>query len=103
MRRFDTVYQNITVGRETIDLPNVPSNGTVVVDTNIVGLTLGTHIVSWAPVTTATTMDDLIVTWMIVAVDTLRTVLFNPTAGAIDPDSIDFEFVFGTVNPDIDP
>lgn len=103
MRRFDTVYESITVHRPTIDFPSVASNGTVTVDTAVTGLALGTHIITWAPTTTATTMDDLIVTWMIVATDLLRAVLYNPTAGAIDPDSIDFEFVTATVNPDIDP
>jgi hypothetical protein len=87
----------------TIDLPNVPSNGSVVVDAPHAGIALGTHIVSWAPLTTATTMDDLIITWTIVDTDLIRIVLFNPTGGAIDPDSIDFEFVIGTVNPLIDP
>jgi len=103
VRRFDTIFQNIAVGRMTIDLPNVPSNGTVTVDTAHANLPLGTHIISWAPVTDATSMDDLIVNWLIVATDMIRTVLFNPTGGAIDPASIDFEFIVGSVNPDIDP
>lgn len=103
MRRFDTVYQGIMVGRVTIDIPNVVSNGTVTVDTAVTGIALGTHIITWAPVTTATTLDDLIMTWMVVATDLVRVVIFNPTGGAINPDSIDFEFVFGAVNPDIDP
>ncbi len=103
MRRFDTIYQNLEVFRVTIDIPNIVSNGTVIIDTTATGVVLGTHIVTWAPVTTATTMDDLIMTFMIVATDTVRTILFNPTGGAINPDSIDFEFVTGTVNPDIDP
>lgn len=103
MRRFDTIYEDITVHRPTIDFPSVGSNGTVTVDTAVTGLALGTHIITWAPTSTATTMDDLIVTWMIVATDLLRAVLYNPTGGAIDPDSIDFEFVTGTVNPLIDP
>jgi len=103
VRRFDTIFEGLTVARVTIDFPSVSSNGTVVVDTNVPGLALGTHIITWAPLTTATTIDDLLITWMVVAADTLRTVLYNPTGGAIDPDSIDFEFVYGTVNPDIDP
>lgn len=105
MRRFDTIYQNLVVSRLTIDLPNVPSNGTVVVDTatGVGEAPLGTHIITWAPVTLATSMDDLLMTFMIVAADTVRTVLFNPTGGAINPDSIDFEFVLATVNPLIDP
>jgi hypothetical protein len=103
VRRFDTIYENLRVGRMTIDLPNVPSNGTVTVDTAHAGLALGTHIISWAPVTDATTIEDLIINWLIVADDLIRTVLFNPTGGAIDPDSIDFEFIVSTVNPLIDP
>ena len=63
------------------------------------GLALGTHIITWAPVTTATSMDDLIVTWMIVATDTVRAVLHNPTGGAINADPIDFEFVLAEVDP----
>lgn len=73
------------------------------VDVTATGVVLGTHIISWAPTSTATTMDDLIMTLMIVANDTVRLVLHNPTGGAINPDPIDFEFVTGTVNPDIDP
>ena len=103
MRRFDTIYSNPVVSRISIDIPNINSNSTVVVDSNVPGLALGTHIITWAPVTTATTMDDLLMTFMIVAVDTIRTVFYNPTGGAINPDSIDFEFVTATVNPLIDP
>lgn len=103
MRRFDTIFGGLQVGRVTIDIPNVTANGTVTVDTAVTGLGLGTHIISWAPVTTATTLDDLIITWMIVATDLIRAVIHNPTGGGINPDSIDFEFVFSTVNPDIDP
>ena len=103
MRRFDTIYQNLLVSRVTIDIPNVVANGTVTIDTAATGVALGTHIITWAPVTTATTMDDLILTFMVVATDLVRTVVHNPTAGAINPDSIDFEFVSGTVNPNIDP
>ena len=104
MRRFDTIYQNIEVFRASaVDFPSIASNGTHVEDVTATGVVLGTHIISWAPTSTATTMDDLIMTLMIVANDTVRLVLHNPTAGAIDPDAIDFEFVTGSVNADIDP
>ena len=95
MRRLDTIYEPLLVIRETIDVPNVEDGDTVVVDTTATGVVLGSHIISWAPVTTATTIDDLIVTWMIVASDLIRSVWFNPTGSDIDPDSIDFEFVVG--------
>lgn len=103
MRRFDTIYQDLLVTRVTIDIPSIGPNGTTVIDVTATGVLLGTHIISWAPVTTATSMDDLSLTFMVVANDLIRVVLTNPTGGAIDPDSIDFEFVSGTVNPDIDP
>lgn len=99
--RFDTVYLGITVSRPTIDFPSIGSNSTVVVDSNVPGIALGTHIITWAPTSVATSMDDLIVTWMIVAPDTIRAVLYNPTGGAINPDSIDFEFVTGIVNSEL--
>jgi hypothetical protein len=97
------MYTGLFITRATIDFPNVPSNGTVTVDTAAPGTPLGTHIISWAPVSDATSIDDLVITFMTVAVDLVRTVLFNPTGGAINPDSIDFEFVCGQGNPDIDP
>ena len=97
---INEAYIRLFVIRATIDLPNVPSNGSVAVDTVVSGVPLGTHFVSWAPTSLATSLDDLIVTWMVVATDTIRTVLFNPTGGAINPDSIDFEFVLGVINPE---
>lgn len=101
MRRFDTVYQGLIVSRQTVDIPSIGSNSTVLVDVAATGVALGTHIISWAPTTTATTIDDLLITFMVVADDLIRIVFYNPTGGAINPDPIDFEFVSGTVNPDI--
>lgn len=103
MRRFDTIYQNILVTRRTVDIPNIVSNGSVTVDIPAPGVTTGTHVISWAPTTDATSIDDLLLTFMNVAAGSLRLVAFNPTAGAINPIPIDFEFVCGVVNPLIDP
>lgn len=98
--QINEAYIRLFVIRATLDIPNVPSNGTVTIDTAVSNVPLGTHFVSWAPTTLATSLDDLIVTWMIVAENTIRTVLHNPTGGAINPDSIDFEFVLGAINPE---
>jgi hypothetical protein len=103
VRRFDTIFENLLVTRATIDIPSIGPNGTTVIDVTATGVALGTHIISWTPLTTATTMDDLSLTFMVVADDLIRVVITNPTGGSIDPDSIDFEFVSGTVNPNIDP
>jgi hypothetical protein len=103
MRRFDTVFPNITVADATIDFPEVTSKSSVFEDVALsVGTApLGTAIIAAAPITTATTIDDLIIQVVIVAADTLRVTLQNPTAGAINPDSIDFRFVFSNMNGDL--
>lgn len=103
MRRFDTIFQGITVHRPTVDFPNVGSNSTVSVDVPMVGAVLGTHIITWTPLTDATDIEDMIIQFLVVANDEVRVTLQNPTGGAINPGSIDLEVVFGTVNPEIDP
>ena len=103
MRRFDTVFDNIQVGRVTYDFPNIIANSTVISDETLTGVALGTHIISWAPASDATAIDDLLIQFLVIATNTLRVTLTNPTGGAIDPGSIDLEFVFSTVNPLIDP
>jgi len=103
VRRFDTVFRNIRVVEVTIDFPSVGSKQAVFVDvpTTAGNAPLGTQILAFTPITTATTLDDLMVQAIVVATDTVRFTLQNPTAGAIDPDSIDFRVVTGFVNPDL--
>ncbi len=103
MRRFDTVYQNVRVVRVTYDFPSVGPNSTVLSDQTASGVALGTHIITWAPASDATEIDDLMLQFLVIATDTVRVTLTNPTGGAIDPGSIDLEFVAGEVNPNIDP
>lgn len=103
MRRFDTIFQNINVFETTVNFPSIPSNQSLFIDvpTGAGQAPLGTCIIAYAPITTATTIDDLVVQFMVVAADTIRVTMFNPTAGAIDPDPIDFRFISGQFNPDI--
>lgn len=103
MRRFDTVFRNIRVVEVTLNFPSVGSKQAVFIDvaTTVGAAPLGTQILAFTPITTATTLDDLMVQAIVVATDTVRFTLQNPTAGAIDPDSIDFRVVTGLVNPDL--
>jgi hypothetical protein len=75
-----------------IDLPSVGSKDSASVDTTVEGVPLGTHVVSWAALTDATSIDDLMIQFMVVAEDTVRLTVQNPSAGAIDPDTITFQF-----------
>lgn len=103
MRRIDTIFRNIRCFEFDIDLPNVVSNGTVSgLVTTTASLPLGTHILSWGFLTSAVSLQDLLVEFKIVNTDTLRYVLQNPTGGAIDPANITFQFVVGTFNSDLD-
>lgn len=102
MRRFDTVFRNIRSFEVAVDFPNVNSNQTIsndVVTTE--SFPLGTHILSWGFGSDATDIDDMILQFYFVDTDTLRYTLQNPTGGAIDPGSIDVQFVTGEFNPDL--
>lgn len=102
MRRLDTCYRNVRAFEFDIDLPNVNSNATVsgTVSTTA-SFPLGTHIISWGVSSDATSMQDLVVTFLFVDTDLLRYVLNNPTGGAIDPANITFQFLTGEFNTDL--
>lgn len=103
MRRFDTVFRNIRVVEATVNLPSIASNRAESLDiaTAVGAAPLGTEILAFAPITDASTLDDLILQLIVVATDTLRITMQNPTAGAIDPASIDFRIVTGFINADL--
>lgn len=103
VRRFDTVFRNIRVfAGVAVDFPNVVSNSTVTQDiTTTASFPLGTAILNWGFETDATDLEDLQITLMFVAVDTLRVALTNPTGGNIDPASHDMFFVTGEINTDL--
>ena len=103
MRRFDTVFRDSRVYETTIDIPSIGSNASLFADvaTGVGDAPLGTEIIGFAAITTAVTIDDLIIQVFVVAADTIRFTMFNPTAGAIDPDAIDFRVVTGFINPDL--
>jgi hypothetical protein len=103
VRRYDSVFRNIRVVEVTLNFPSIGSKQAEFIDvpTTVGAAPLGTQILAFTPITTATTMDDLIVQAFVVATDTVRFTMQNPSAGAIDPDSIDFRVVTGFVNPDL--
>lgn len=103
MRRLDTIFSAIAVHRPDVDFPNVGSNSTVSVDVPMVGAVLGTHIISWTPLTDATDIEDLIIQFLVVTDDEVRITLQNPTGGAIDPGVITLEILFGQIRAVIDP
>lgn len=103
MRRLDTCFRNIRAFEFDIDLPNVGSNSTVSQDvTTTESFPLGTHVISWGVSSDATSMQDLVATFLFVNTDTMRVTLNNLTAGAIDPGNITFQFLTGEFNSDLD-
>lgn len=103
MRRFDTVFRNLRVVEVTLDFPSIGSKNSAFIDvaTTVGAAPLGTQILAFTPITVATSIDDLMIQAVVIATDTIRFTLQNPSAGAIDPDSIDFRVVTGFVNPDL--
>jgi hypothetical protein len=93
----NSLFQNIQVITSAVDLDEVGSKGSEFVDVSVPNVPLGTHVVSWAATTDATSMDDLIVQVMVVATDTVRVIMQNPTSGAINPAEITFEFLLATI------
>ena len=102
MIRLDTLFRNIQVYTITLDFPSVGSNGTEVIDqaTAVGAAPLGT-VVRLVPLTDASSFDDMIMTANVVSTDSIRFVMHNPTAGAIDPDSVDFAVWTGEINTDL--
>jgi hypothetical protein len=85
-----------------VDFPNVVSNSSVSLDiTTTASFPLGTGIINWGFETDATDLEDLQISMVFTAVDTLRVTLTNPTGGNIDPASHDMFFVTGEINTDL--
>lgn len=103
MRRFDTCFRNIRVfSGVAVDFPNVGSNATVSATiTTTATFPLGTAILSWGFESDATDLQDLQISIIFVNTSTLRFVLSNLTAGAIDPASHNMFFITGEVNTDL--
>lgn len=80
---------------DSVDFPSIGSNSAVSLDFTM-PVTLGMHIISWAPVTDATSIQDLLIQILVVADNTVRVTMQNPTAGAIDPDPISLQFIVAT-------
>lgn len=99
MRRLDTVYRNLRLFSVDFDYPNVNSNSTVTQDfATTAGFPIGTHILTWGFGSDATGIEDLLLQFKFVDVDTLRMTLTNGTGGAIDAGVITTQFVTGEFN-----
>ncbi len=83
----------IQVTSALIDIPSIAPNGSFTTDITVADVALGTHILSWAPLTLATSLDDLLIQFVVVDVDTVRFTADNPSPGAVDPDPITFQFI----------
>ncbi len=102
MIRLDTLFRNIRVYTITLDFPSVGSNQTQTIN-QAVGAgeaPLGT-VVRLTPLTDASSFDDMILQATVVTADSIRFVMSNPTAGAIDPASTDFALWTGQINTDL--
>lgn len=102
MIRLDTLFRNIRVFTVTLDFPSVGSNGTETIDaaTPVGAAPLGT-IVQLIPLTDASSFDDMILQATVVTADSIRFIMHNPTAGAIDPASVDFALWLGTIETEL--
>jgi len=103
VRRFDTVFRNIRVfSGVAVDFPSVGSNSTISASiTTTATFPLGTAIISWGFESDATDLEDLQISIVFTNTSTLRFVLSNLTAGAIDPASHNMFFITGEVNTDL--
>jgi hypothetical protein len=102
MIRLDTLFRNIQVYTITLDFPSVGSNSSQTINqaTAAGAAPLGT-IVQLIPLTDASSFDDMILQAKVVTTDSIRFVMVNPTAGAIDPASVDFALWSGQINTDL--
>ena len=102
MRRLDSVYRNIRMFEVDHDFPSVGSNSSVANDvTTALSFPLGTHVIQWGFGSDATSLQDLILQVAFVDTNTLRMILFNPTAGAVDPGLVTVQLVTGEFNSDL--
>lgn len=96
-----SMFSNLRVFQIDVDFPNVPSNGAASGDITASSVILGTHILSFSPVSDATDIDDLQITFLVVAAGLIRFTLSNPTGGAIDPGVITMQFFMADINQDL--
>jgi hypothetical protein len=102
MIRLDTLFRNLRVFTVTLDFPSVGSNATQTINaaTPAGAAPLGT-VVNLIPLTDASSFDDMVLQANVVSTDSIRFVMVNPTAGAIDPASVDFALWIGEINTDL--
>ena len=82
-----------SVNSVELDIPSIGSNSSFTVDIPVADVPLGTHVISWAALTDATSLDDLMIQFLVVDTDIVRFTADNPSSGAVDPDPITFQFI----------
>lgn len=100
MRRLDTVFTEIRVIVDSFDMPLIATNQTEFIEKTISGIGLDWCVLFFAPMTDFSTGEDLLWTAFVTDTDTLRLTALNPNS-PVNPDSIDFGFVLGKLNPDV--
>ena len=102
MIRLDTLFRNLQVYTITLDFPAVASNGSQQIDqaTAVGAAPLGS-IVTMVPLTDASSYDDMVLQANVVTADSIRFVMINPSAGLINPASVDFAIWIGQINTDL--
>jgi hypothetical protein len=102
VRRFDTVFRNIQVYTTTLDFPLVLSNSSQTIDVAVAAgaAPLGTT-VRLIPLSDASSFDDMVLQANVVVADSIRFVMINPSAGAINPAAVDFAIWTGEINTDL--
>lgn len=100
MRRLDTVFTELRVIVESVDMPLIATNQSEFIEIAVSGIGLDWCVLFFAPMTDFSTGEDLIWSAFVTDTDTLRITALNPNAPA-NPDSIDFGFVLGKLNQDI--
>lgn len=83
----------ITVASTVIDVAPINSNAAGTFDIAAPNTPLGSHVVSWAPLTDATSIEDLMITVFVPEDFVIRVNMQNPTPGVIDPAPIVFQIV----------
>lgn len=102
MIRLDTLFRNIQVYTVTLDFPSVGSQSSQTINQALsAGAAPLGSIVQLLPLTDASSFDDMILQANVVTVDSIRFVMVNPTAGAIDPASTNFAIWIGQINTDL--
>ncbi len=92
-RQFVGVFDEVGVILCDLNMPSIGSKGSFSQDfTTQIPIKLG-DLVLCSAITTATSIDDLLIIPTIVSDNTIRITAQNPTGGAVDPDLVEMKVV----------